>query len=61
MKKITPKMLGVKAKAIKLPKYDWEKQSRVDAFGTFATTNNSYWTNSQFGKSLDSSFDSIND
>lgn len=66
MNKITPEMLASEMKSISLPEYDWNKQSRTDAFGTHATTNNSSWTNctnalGQRYSQLDSSMDSISD
>lgn len=63
MKKITPEMLGSEAKAIEVPEYDWEKQSRINAWGTTNWTNSGYWTNNPppFGRSYDSSSDSISD
>ena len=66
MNKITPDMLGSEVESIAMSQYDWEKQSRNDAFGTSAFTNSGHWTNSvnSFGQSYssyDASTDSISD
>ena len=48
MKKITPEMLGKMPETIKVPEYDWDKQSRDDAFGTWQST--SYNQNTYSGQ-----------
>ncbi len=58
MEKFTPEMLGSEAKAIEVLEYDWEKQSRIDAWGTSNWTNSTYWTN--FNQ-MDTSSDSYGD